>query len=127
MNDWLYHYAATVLKVVDGDTIDIRIELGLNVSTVERCRLYGIDAPETRGESRQAGLESKQWLEDNLPGKIFIKTHKDKTGKYGRYLIDVFLMATKNCPAVAGQCRTRWSRENWQYDANTEITSGCTS
>jgi micrococcal nuclease len=90
MNDWLYHYAATVLKVVDGDTIDIRIELGLNVSTVERCRLYGIDAPETRGESRQAGLESKQWLEDNLPEKIFIKTHRDKTGKYGRYLIDVF-------------------------------------
>ena len=45
-NDNLYCYRATVLRVVDGDTIDVMLDLGFSVSLKERIRFYGINAPE---------------------------------------------------------------------------------
>ena len=87
-----YVYKAVVLNVVDGDTVDVRIDLGLHVSTVQRLRLLGINAPETRGEEREKGLIAKRALNEKILAKeVVVKTVKDETGKYGRYLADIFL------------------------------------
>ena len=49
MDEWQYQYKAEVVRVVDGDTVDVLIDLGLNVFTKERIRLFGINTPETYG------------------------------------------------------------------------------
>lgn len=88
----MYEYAIKeVVKVVDGDTIDIVIDLGFNLSKKERVRLAGIDSPESRTkdlEEKELGLESKEFLkrrlEDGKASGLRVKTEKD--GKYGRML-----------------------------------------
>jgi len=88
----MYEYAIKeIVKVVDGDTIDIVIDLGFNLSKKERVRLAGIDSPESRTkdlEEKKMGLESKEFLkrrlEDGRVSGLRVKTEKD--GKYGRML-----------------------------------------
>ena len=88
----MYEYAIKeIVKVVDGDTIDIVIDLGFNLSKKERVRLAGIDSPESRTkdlEEKELGLESKEFLkrrlEDGKVSGLRVKTEKD--GKYGRML-----------------------------------------
>ena len=86
-----------VLKVVDGDTIDVRIDMGFDIKYKSRVRLFGIDTPESRTrdlEEKKLGLLSKKYLKDKLAvGKRFtIKTHKgEQTGKFGRILGEVFI------------------------------------
>ena len=88
----MYEYAIKeIVKVVDGDTIDIVIDLGFNLSKKERVRLAGIDSPESRTkdlEEKELGLESKEFLkrrlEDGKSSGLRVKTEKD--GKYGRML-----------------------------------------
>jgi len=90
-----YCYLAKVVSVVDGDTVDLDIDLGCNVHIMERCRLAGINAPETYGvkkdsEEYMAGIAVKEWLEEEIGGKeIMIRTIKDKKGKFGRYLVEI--------------------------------------
>jgi len=92
----MYEYKATVVKVVDADTLDVRVDLGFKISQEMRIRLARIDAWEVRGEEREKGLEATQFvidLFDNLgEDYIVIRTQKDKTGKYGRYLAEVIVM-----------------------------------
>jgi len=89
----LYHYRAFVDSVYDGDTITATVDLGFNVSVKkEKFRLYRINAPEVRGEEREAGLISRDWLRERILGKeIILVTKKDKKGKYGRWLADVWI------------------------------------
>jgi micrococcal nuclease len=81
-----------VLKVVDGDTIDVDIDLGFDISLTKRVRLSGVDTPESRTtdlKEKALGLEVKEWLKKNLDGKknVLIKTElPDSTEKYGRIL-----------------------------------------
>lgn len=83
----MYVYRMTVDRVVDGDTIDATVDLGFSVFVKERIRLLGINAPETRGTSRERGLASKEWLEKRIEGRtLVVETQKDKTGKFGRML-----------------------------------------
>ena len=89
----MYEYRIKkVYKVVDGDTIDVDIDLGFNVSYFQRVRLAGIDTPESRTKDlaeKALGLESKKKLEEILLGAkdIVIRTEKpDSTVKYGRIL-----------------------------------------
>jgi len=90
--EFLYHYKAKVISVYDGDTIRADISLGCGIWLHnESLRLYGIDTPEMRGEEREQGLIARDFLRDKILGKeIFIKTRKDKTGKYGRLLATIF-------------------------------------
>ena len=87
----------SVLKVVDGDTIDASIDLGFDISLSKRIRLAGIDTPESRTrdlEEKALGLESKEWLKKALEGAkdILIKTEKpDSTEKYGRIIGHLFI------------------------------------
>jgi micrococcal nuclease len=89
----MYEYRVKqVLRVVDGDTIDVDIDLGFDISFTSRVRLAGIDTPESRTTDKKEkvlGLEVKQRLKDLLSksSKIVIRTEKpDSTEKYGRIL-----------------------------------------
>ena len=97
----MYEYRVKqVLKVVDGDTIDVDIDLGFNISYTQRVRLAGIDTPESRTKDlaeKKLGLESKKYLADLLKSanQIVIRTEKpDSTEKYGRILGWIFLDGT---------------------------------
>ena len=86
----MYEYAVKeIVKVIDGDTVDVVIDLGFNLSKKERVRLAGIDTPESRtrdAEEKVFGLEAKAYLTERLEGSegLIVKTEKD--GKYGRML-----------------------------------------
>ncbi len=88
----MYEYKCKIVRVVDGDTVDVDIDLGFGVwMHKERVRLYGIDTPESRTrdlEEKKFGLFAKRYVEEYLPvGTIqTLKTHKDGVGKYGRIL-----------------------------------------
>jgi micrococcal nuclease len=88
----MYQYRCKVVKIIDGDTVDVDIDLGFGVWLhKERIRLYGIDTPESRTrdlEEKKYGLAAKQFLTNMLndDGGIVLKTHKDAEGKFGRIL-----------------------------------------
>jgi micrococcal nuclease len=89
----MYEYRVkNITKIVDGDTIDVDIDLGFNISYSQRVRLAGIDTPESRtGDKfeKSLGLESKEYLKYKLKDAklIVIKTEKpDSSEKYGRIL-----------------------------------------
>ena len=81
---------ATLVRVVDGDTVDCDIDLGFGVWLKnQRIRLYGINAPETRTkdlEEKKAGLAAKLRLVALVSDKFVLTSVKDKRGKYGRIL-----------------------------------------
>jgi micrococcal nuclease len=89
----LYHYTARVQSVYDGDTCRVDIDLGLGTWILnEKLRLVRINAPEVTGKEKAAGLASRDYLRDLIDGKqIIIETVKDKRGKYGRYLAEVWI------------------------------------
>jgi micrococcal nuclease len=94
----MYEYRVKkVLKVVDGDTIDVDIDLGFSISYTQRVRLAGIDTPESRTTDKAEkvlGLEVKDRLKKAIDAatNIVIKTEKpDSSEKYGRILGWVFL------------------------------------
>lgn len=93
MNITLYHYQAQVVSVYDGDTCTVDIDVGLGIWVKgEKLRLARINAPEVRGDEREAGLVSRDFLRTKIDGKqIMIQTIKDKTGKYGRYLAEILI------------------------------------
>ena len=85
----MYEYSATLVKIVDGDTVDVLIDLGFNTTKKERVRLLGIDTPESATKDlaeKKLGLEAKeyitQWFVKNTPFRL--QTTKDD--KYGRIL-----------------------------------------
>lgn len=94
----MYEYKVLeVLSIYDGDTMKVVLDLGFGISSRQTLRLYGIDTPEMRGEEREQGIVSRDWLrqkigeaqENNVD--IIIKSTKDKKGKYGRLLASVFI------------------------------------
>jgi micrococcal nuclease len=93
----IYIYKAELIRVVDGDTVDLIIDLGFDTSRKERFRLYGIDAPEM---NTPEGKEAKKWLIGVLGpyGAIYVQTiqlsTKAKRDKYGRFLAVLYLDLT---------------------------------
>lgn len=87
-----FTYRAKIIKVYDGDTVTAVIDLGFGISKVERLRLARINAPEVRGASRVEGKASRDWLRGEiLDQEVIVKTLKDKKGKFGRYIAEVYL------------------------------------
>jgi micrococcal nuclease len=97
MEHTLYNYKAIVTSVYDGDTCTVDIDLGLSVwLRGEKLRLNRINAPELKGEERPKGLKSRDFLISKINGKeITIETIKDRKGKYGRYLAELWLEEKK--------------------------------
>jgi endonuclease YncB( thermonuclease family) len=86
-----YIYQATLERVVDGDTVDVVIDLGFSTFRKERIRLYGVDAPEINTEAGKLAKGFVEgWFRDNA--KFFVETivaegkNVSKRDKYGRYL-----------------------------------------
>lgn len=91
------YYVKKVENVVDGDTIDVLIDLGFDILFASRVRLAGIDTPESRTKDlkeKTLGLESKEYLKKALKDakSVVIKTEKmDSSEKYGRILGWVYI------------------------------------
>ena len=91
----MYEYNCKVNKIIDGDTVDVDIDLGFGVVlTDERVRIMGIDTPESRTRDRVEklfGLASKKRLKELLSKQCILKTEinkngEDMKGKFGRVL-----------------------------------------
>ena len=92
----LYVRRAKIVRLVDGDTVDVDIDLGMAITTRQRLRLFGINTPEVRGPEKASGHAATQHLADLLvefrhegEWDLVVQTYKDKKGKYGRYLADL--------------------------------------
>jgi len=93
----MYEYACEVKRVVDGDTIDVVLDLGFDILFKSRVRLYGIDTPESRtrdldekARGKMAGAYLKEAVDNGT--KVVIETKlKDSRGKYGRVLGNVIV------------------------------------
>jgi micrococcal nuclease len=80
----MYEYLARVVRVIDGDTIEVEIDLGFKIKHTTILRLIGINAPEL---PTPEGKAAKEWLAKQIENQtVTIRTVKDKKEKYGRYL-----------------------------------------
>jgi len=91
----MYEYKCKVKRVVDGDTMDVILDLGFDVHHAVRVRLAGIDTPESRTrdkDEKARGKLSKAFLKESIKGKkIVLKTKiKDSKGKFGRVIAEVW-------------------------------------
>jgi len=88
-----YCYKAKCVYVYDGDSVTLDISLGFNITMLQqKTRLLGINTPEVRGPEREKGLVSRDRLRELIDGKdIIVSTYKDKGGKFGRWLVTIFL------------------------------------
>jgi len=92
----MYEYKATIRRVVDGDTVDVTLDLGFNILYNSRIRLLGIDTPESRTrdlEEKARGLAAKDRVKELCPvgSLVILKTTKDGRGKFGRILGEIFV------------------------------------
>jgi len=125
-------------KIVDGDTIDVTLDLGFSICKSERIRVAGIDTPEKRTrdlEEKELGIDATEWLEYKLEGAIsgeddlVIRTElKGGVGKYGRLLGWLYIGYPKcddNCDC---ECHKQRSINEemvehgyaWEYDGDTK-------
>lgn len=91
----MYEYQATLIQAIDGDTVDLDIDLGLDIHHRIRVRIEGVDTPELHSSDaseRAQALLAKQFTEDFLSkGAFIIRTFKDRKEKYGRYLVSAYV------------------------------------
>lgn len=90
-----YWYRGKVLKVIDGDTVDLMIDLGFSIHHKIRVRLYGVNTPESKTKDlaeKELGLKAKAFTEDWLTrhSEVWIQTVVDKNEKYGRVLAEIY-------------------------------------
>ena len=115
----MFEYPVKVLRVVDGDTVDVDIDLGFGVwMRKQRIRMLGIDTPESRTRDKVEkvyGLAAKAFLKDALKaGPVTLRTVKDGKGKFGRILgefivndvnINEFLILNYHAVSYHGQSK----------------------
>ena len=133
----MYTYRSIIKRVVDGDTIDVDIDLGFDVWLKnQRVRLYRVDTPEKRTRNpieKLAGIYASEVVEGMCPvgDSITLQTHLDATGKYGRILgefvtsegvnINTYLLENRLAVEYLGQSKdeVRLVQEaNWEYLMN---------
>jgi len=93
----MYEYGCTVTRVVDGDTVDVILDLGFSILHKCRVRLYGIDTPESRTRNKDEKIRGKlasKFLQDAIDNgkKVVLRSKlKDSKGKYGRVLGEIIV------------------------------------
>ena len=132
----MYEYPCKMVKVIDGDTADVDIDLGFGVwLKKQRIRFYGVDTPESRTSDKEEkvyGLMAKEFVLSHLPiGSIqVLRTRKDGKGKYGRVLgefvvedttLNQLLIDTHNAVAYFGQSKDDIEEEHIR---NRELVNG---
>lgn len=88
-----YAYRATCTRVIDGDTVELVVDLGFRVSTTIRGRLLDVYAPELfSGTEKDKGEHAKKYLEELVLNKpnLFVKTYKDKQ-TFNRWVVELFI------------------------------------
>ena len=116
----MYEYKVKeIAKVVDGDTVDVIIDLGFGLSKKERCRIAGIDTPEKRTrdlKEKKYGIEATNFMTELLDKaeNLIVRTEKD--GKYGRMLGWFY------CDNVEGSLNNLMIEAGyaWSYDGGTK-------
>tara|TARA_B100001758_G_C18179970_1_gene488925 strand:+ start:149 stop:538 length:390 start_codon:yes stop_codon:yes gene_type:complete len=89
-------YVAQIKRWLDGDTVELSVDLGMSVSVDAKFRLARIDAPEVKkyagvtNEEKQRGLELKKLLSEKIPKDSGVVVSVTKKGKYGRYLVEIW-------------------------------------
>jgi len=131
----MYEYNCKIVRVVDGDTVDVDIDLGFGTwRCSERIRLYGVDTPECRtrdDEEKAAGLLAKAFVEDALHvGGTYTLQTREK-GKFGRFLGVIFIQGSASINAAlisenlavpyTGQSKKEVQAE---HEANYKILKG---
>ena len=132
----MYEYQCKVVKVIDGDTADVDIDLGFGVwMKKQRIRFYGVDTPESRTRDKEEkvyGLMAKEFVLSHLPvgSTQVLRTKKDGVGKYGRILgesviddttVNQLLIDTHNAVAYFGQSKDDFEEEHLR---NRELVNG---
>ena len=132
----MYEYQCKVVKVIDGDTADVDIDLGFGVwMKKQRIRFYGVDTPESRTRDKEEkvyGLMAKEFVLSHLPvgSTQVLRTKKDGVGKYGRILgefviddttVNQLLIDTHNAVAYFGQSKDDIEEEHIR---NRELING---
>jgi len=122
-----YNFRVTEInRVLDGDTIDVTIDLGFDLYKKERVRIAGVDTPEKRTrdlEEKALGIDATNWLKEQLEGAIngddelTIRTElKGGVGKYGRLLGWLYIgdaeLSLNELMIVQGYA--------WEYDGGTK-------
>jgi len=105
-------YEAKLIRVVDGDTFVLQVDLGLDVYTISKFRLLGVDTPEVYGvkkgsdewvRGKAASTFVQEWF-DAHKGDVIIHTHKATgdlaKGKYGRWLVEVHANDNTQDPSI---------------------------
>ena len=100
----MYEYECTIRRVVDGDTIDVDVDLGFGTwRCSERIRLFGVDTPECRtrdAKEKAAGFLAKKFVEDTLHVGGTYKLQTREKGKFGRFLGVIFISARTSINAT---------------------------
>lgn len=113
----LYTYRANITSVYDGDTVTASVDLGFKVWLYGiKIRLFGINAPEMRGEERPEGIKSRDYLRALIKDSdVILRTVKDRKGKYGRYLADIYVDSSIGCIWVNSHLVEQGLAEYRQY------------
>jgi len=88
----MYHYSVKFVRAVDGDTVDLDVDLGFHIIVRDRFRLYGINTPE-RGKPgyKEATSFVTNWFSgQTIPNSAYIQSEKPLQDKYGRYLVKIY-------------------------------------
>jgi micrococcal nuclease len=119
----MYEYKVKVIEVIDGDTIDVSIDLGFDIFTNKRIRLAGIDCPESRTtdlHEKKLGTESKEYLKHLLgnASNVVVKTLvTDTYEKYGRVLGHVYIDSS----AISVNDLLVSRGYAWSYDGGAKV------
>jgi micrococcal nuclease len=102
----MYTYSAKLIRVINGDTLDLDIDLGFDLSTKQRLKLHGVNAPDSRSmdiDIKQKGIDAKQRLIDLLTKEFKVTTILNKRGKYGRILGFIYVIDSKGNEVNVGE------------------------
>ena len=103
-----YTYPAELVRVIDGDTAVLLIDLGFNVSTTQHVRFIGYNAPELHGRNASKAQAARVELENLLAGrKLIVKTSKDFLQTFARYLAEVWVADQTGWSNVAGWMQSK--------------------
>ena len=88
-----YIRKAKLIRVIDGDTFEVEIDLGFSILIRRKVRLFGVDCPEMKGPHKDKGLEAKDlsskfFIENH--GEFLLLSHSDKIDNFGRILAEVW-------------------------------------
>ncbi len=89
----VYEYQAKIVRVVDGDTVHAEVDLGFDIRFTMKLRLMGINAPELRTDDGKSARDflMRLLMVNGEYQTCTIRTEKDRTEKYGRYLATIFV------------------------------------